>query len=347
MYLYFTWWPDRSDTPVMATVTPPMSNTTINSTAADWQTQILLSGYLATMIFGSCLGIFGTVSLCRRAKQTQLLHIYFYHIIVVEMFQNLIILNMRALLLLKEITNQDYYTVNVLDYSLSGIAVLTLTINAADIHYRVKHPTKPGLLTKRVHFVYLFIAVWLWSGVVISLPAITMVTLEYLGPDYQYMWDTSQHNTWAFILIAVLIITQILPLIALSTLSILVCHKKKTNNRVWPAKDTKSNRSVTQPSQAAWHQERPHQSTTGVICHAVLLGCSQIAFLTMLLCDTNQSVTALGYNWCILLVRICGVLGTYCQMFIDKSLKKELAIGLKCSDHWHVCLNHSMTINTT
>ena len=99
------------------------------------------------------------------------------------MFQNVIILNMKAMTLLGEISSASFYTLNIVDYSLSGITMLTLTLNMADIFYRTGRQSDVGLLVQRRNFLYAFIALWLWCGGVICLPPTTMVTLVYHGEN--------------------------------------------------------------------------------------------------------------------------------------------------------------------
>lgn len=314
----------------MDTVTPSVASNTTNTTG-DWQTQILLSGYLTTMIFGASLGILGIISLCRRVKKVHQLHIYFYHILVLEMFQNVIILNMKAMILLGEISSASFYTLNIVDYSLSGITMLTLTLNMADIFYRTGRQSDVGLLVQRRNFLYAFIALWLWCGGVICLPPTTMVTLVYHGENYQYLWDISDSNTWMFTLIAVLIITLLSPLTAIIAISLRICWKSRPGNQVGAVlKHVPRNCHPSQQRLGAWSEEKPNRATKGVIAHAALLGLSQAGLLILVLSDTTLIVSPYSYNWCILSARMCAVLGMYCQIFSDRALKEELAIGLKC-----------------
>lgn len=300
-----------------------------------WTEEILLAGYFLTTLFGILLGILGTVACCRRFRQAQTTHQYYYHVVFVETLLNLVIVNVRAHILLTGATNDFYFWINVVDFSLNGVIMLTLTANISDICYRTVYPQKPTVMSKKKYTLCLFVAIWLWNFAVILLPPTMLISMTYRNVDYHYLWDTSHKNTLYYVIVVLLAVSQAIPLITILVLAIKISNlrKQQVTVKVAPAPGSRHGKNKQDPSASERRDNLQILPVRGIVVNAVLLGLGHIGLLVLLLADPTLSVSAYVYNWCVIGARMCGVLGMYANFLCDKLLKKELSIGMKCSEH--------------
>lgn len=318
-----------------------VTNTTGNETTPrPIEEELILAGYFLTMLLGALVSVFGSVAFCRRYKHGTASDIFFYHILLLEMIVNIFVVNSRAYIIMYgSIAEESCQVLTLTELAVTCATLYTLMINTINNNYMTTHPHHGGLFgsSKTGHFLCAFLLLWIWSVALIALPPQTPLQIEYLGYDYQCLWKTGAgDSTWYYVLLCTSIAGLGLPTIVTLSVTCKLCyHSHWTNNTVSPLplknidpKPRNENMWVKAPDK----EKSRSPCIAGIALHTIFSSIGYTTLTILLILDSETKMAPNIYNYVLIGARASAVAGVYVHIFCDKELRKELSVGIKCSD---------------